>query len=124
MSNNKVPSDEDFARAKAALKLNDHGLSEVRDSVLKRYSNQDVYEFFIFYSRPTNTYGAYVFYGYNHQIIESYHSGLSAEIRSFVLEQLSLVRRVRTSDMVVDFTYDSNENVEQNYESNYYNRLR
>ena len=48
--NRNIPSDEDFARADAAMRQRDRGLSEVRSALLERFSAKGLHEAFIFYS--------------------------------------------------------------------------
>lgn len=124
MNHNSIPSEEDFARAKAAMRSNDRGLSEVRDDILSRYKAKGLHEFLILYSPSTCTFGAYVFYRWARQIKELEEAGLSAEIRESVLNALTAVGRGNRDLLRVDFEFDSHENIEQNYEGDYYARLR
>jgi hypothetical protein len=124
MSKSNIPSEEEFARAKAAMRNKDRGLSDVRERVLRRFHDRGVHEFFILYSTPTNTFGAYVFYASDREIAKGGESGLSAEIRDAVYEELTAVGRGERDTLDVVFEFDSHENVERNYEGDYFNRLR
>jgi len=124
MSKNNIPSEEEFARAKAAMRHRDRGLSDVRERVLRRFHDRGVHEFFIFYSPATNTFVAYVFYRSDREIAKGEESGLSAEIRDSVYEELTAVGRGEQNSLNVIFEFDSHENVERNYEGDYFNRLR
>lgn len=127
MSKNKIPSEEDFARAKAADSYDNRGLSDACDRILKRFNKRRVHEFFILYSRDTNSFGAYVFYLTDRMIVEGKESGLSSEIEEVVYEELTAAGRGGSGDqntLNVIFEFDSHENVEQNYGGDYFDRLR
>ena len=124
MSKNRIPSKEDFARAKAAMRKDDQGLSEVREKVLARFKNKGVHEFIVLYSRKAESFGAYVFYDVDSQIDQSVKTGLSKEIEEAVFKELERVGRGSKEKIKVNFEYDSHENVIQNYEGDYYSRLR
>lgn len=123
MSQNNIPSKEDFARAKAAIRKSDRGLSEVRERILSRFNNKGVHEIFLFYSPKTDTFGTYVFYSTERQIEEAAKTGLSDEVKNTVLEELEKVGRGCRGTIKVEFEFDSHENVERNYEGDYYKRL-
>lgn len=124
MSRGNTPSEEDFARAKSAMKNRDRGLSDVRERVLRRFRGRGVHEFFILYSPATETFAAYVFYPLGREIGEADASGLSGETKDSVYEELIAVGRGKRDTPNVVFEFDSHENIEQNYEGDYYNRLR
>lgn len=124
MSSNNIPSEEDFARARAAMRKNDRGLSEVREQILKRFGEFDVHEVFMFYSPNAESFGAFIFYRWDQQIREAEKSGLASRIKEAVLEELENVGRGDRSTLRVEFEFDSHENVERNYEGDYFLRLR
>ncbi|MFK7779107.1 MAG: hypothetical protein QM501_13460 [Gimesia sp.] len=127
MSKNKIPSEADFARAKAARRYYDRGLSDVYDRLFKRFNKRGVDRISIFYCRDSNTFGAYVFYLTDRMIVEGKESGLSSEIEEAVYEELTTAGRGGSGDqntLDVSFEFDSYENVEQNYDGDYFDRLR
>ena len=124
MSQNNIPSKEDFLRAKAAMRKDDHGLSEVRERILAQLKSKGLHEFMVLYSRKTDAFGAYVFYEMDNQISEATESGLAEEIKSLVFDELERVGRGSKEGIKVNFEFDSHENVIRNYEGDYYNRLR
>ncbi|TBW45607.1 hypothetical protein EZI54_23480 [Marinobacter halodurans] len=124
MSQNNIPSKENFLRAKAAMRKDDHGLSEVRERILAQLKSKGLHEFMVLYSRKTDTFGAYVFYEMDNQISEAAESGLSGEIKSLVIDELERVGRGSKESIKINFEFDSHENVLKNYEGDYYNRLR
>lgn len=124
MSKNNVPSAEDFAHAKAAIKQNDRGLSEVRELILNQFGSRGVHEVFVFFSPTANCFGVYIFYRLISQIEQSKQSGLAEEIEAAVLETLEKVGRGPKASLNVRFEFDSHENIENLYGGNYYDRLR
>lgn len=123
MNKKNIPSAEDFARAKAAVKKNDQGLDEVRSQVLNEFGSRGMRELFVLFSPAANLFGVYVFFDLNTQIEEAKRSGLSEEIEAAVLEALERVGRGQRSSLNVNFEFDSHENVERNFDGNYYDRL-
>lgn len=124
MSKNNIPSEEDFARAKAAIKKNDRGLSEVRELILNQFGSRGVHELFVLFSPTTNCFGVFVFYRLIAQIEKGKQSGLAEEIVTAVFQALEKVGRGPRSSLNVVFEFDSHENVENAYGGNYYDRLR
>lgn len=123
MSLKNVPSEDEFAKASAAIRNRSRGLSEVRDKVLSLFKHSgELYEFFILDSSE-NTFRAYVFYRWDRQIEESVLSGLADKIKSTVFTSLEQIGRGSMNSIKVDFEFDSHETVERNFGGNYYNRL-
>lgn len=123
MSQKSIPSKEDFARAKAAMKKNDQGLSEVRGQLLNQFGVRGVHELFVLFSPALSCFGVYVFYRLNSQIEEAELSGLAEEIKAAIFEALERVGRGPRESLNVKFEFDSHENVEKEYDGNYYDRL-
>ena len=124
MSQKNIPSAEDFARAKLNMRKNDKGLSEASEGILKLFRKRGLHEFFVLYSPKVDSFGVYVFYDLERQIEEAKDSGLEVEIRNSVFAELERVGRGSRDAIRVDFIFDSHENVELNYEGDYFLRLR
>jgi hypothetical protein len=124
MNQNNIPSKENLLRAKAAMRKDDHGLSEVREEILRQFNNSGVHELIVLYSRKTETFGAYVFYEVDGQIGEAVKTGLAREIEQAVFKELEKVGRGSRDIINVNFEFDSHENVVRNYDGDYYDRLR
>lgn len=120
----KIPSEEDFARADAADAYDNRGLNELCENILKRFKNDKLHEFFVFYSPNTDSFYPYIFYRWEREVAEAEKSGLSSRIEDAVYEELEKVGRGKRGEIKVNFEFDSHENVEKNYEGNYYLRLR
>jgi hypothetical protein len=124
VSKNKIPTEEEFARAKAAMRQNDRGLSEVCERMLNRYKDEGVHKVFVFLSPHHREFGVYVFYRLDRQIAESDASGLSARIQVAVIDELVAVGRGSREELAVTFQFDSHEGVEREYGGDYFDRLR
>ena len=124
MNSNNIPTPEDFARARAAMKESDRGLSEVRERISQRFQGSELHETFVLYSPVNALFVVYVFYQRNEQIEAAKKSGLSSKIQQAVIEELENVGRGKRDTLKVDFQFDSHENVEANFEGDYYLRLR
>lgn len=123
MSEKNIPSKEDFARAKAAMRKNDQGLADVRAQILSEFAARGVRELFVLFSPASNCFGVYVFFHLSTQIEEAERSGLAEQIKAAVLDALERVGRGHRSSLNVSFEFDSHENVERDYGGNYYERL-
>ena len=125
MSSNKdIPSDEDFAKASAALSKRSRGLSQVGDRILEQFQTSGkLHEFFIFDSSE-NSFKAYVFYRWKRQVKKAEESGLAIKIKDAIFHELKNVGRGDRETVQLEIEYDSHESVEQHYASDYYSRLR
>lgn len=124
MTNKNIPNDDDFARASSALKKRSSGLSEVREKILTRFQRSgEIFEFFIIDNSETS-FTAYIFYRWERQIKEAGESGLAEQIGNTVIDELGKVGKGSQNGISINFEFDSHENVEQNYDGDYYSRLR
>ncbi len=118
-----IPSEGDFARASAKMKQRSRGLSEVRERILHRFQRSgELHEFFIL-DCSDRSFRAYVFYLQEKDIKQAENSGLEARIKDAVFNELENVGRGDRQSVEVAFELDSHENVEREFEGNYYNRL-
>jgi hypothetical protein len=124
MREENIPSEEDFDRAREAMRDRDRGLSEVRSRLLERFRDCGLHEAFVQFSPAGQTFVAHLFFRQNHQVDEASRSGLSARIRSAVAEELEKAGRGSRDSLRISFEFDSHENVEAHFEGNYYLRLR
>jgi len=124
MTYNKIPSEEDFARADALELERDKGLSDVRDRLLEQFRDKGVHELFVFFSPDTETFGAYVFFLKNDQVEDAKKSGLSSQIEEAIRNELENVGRGDRDLLKLNVEFDSHENVEKNYGGDYFDRLR
>ena len=92
MSNN-VPSDEDFARARALMRQRDSGLSEVRATILHRFSPVGLYEAFVLYSPGSDRFVTYLFFKDQPSLEAARSAGTIELIKDVVLDELVHVGR-------------------------------
>ena len=124
MSQNNIPSEEDFARAKALMAERNAGFDEVSENIKERFGRDKIHRVFMFYSPETDTFYARIFFLKDDQIEEAKKSGLAAQIEDAVYKALEDVGRGDRDTIEVVFEFDSHENVEKNYDGDYYDRLR
>ena len=65
-----------------------------------------------------------VFFEKNSDIEKCKKEGIFQQIEDFVFEKLEIFGRGNRQETTVAFEYDSNENVEANYEGDYFLRMR
>jgi hypothetical protein len=122
-SDKNIPSDEDFAKASAALRKRSRGLSQVRDRILERFQTSGkLHEFFILDSSE-KSFTAYVFYRWERQIKKAEESGLAIKIKNAIFHELRNAGRGDRETIQLEIEFDSHESVEQYYDGDYYSRL-
>ncbi len=124
MNSNSIPTDEDFRRASAEIDHEQRGLGEVRSALLKRFSDDGLEQTLIFYSPAKDSFGAYLFFTNERVRAQAEKSGLVDVIKDSVLTQLERVGRGKLATLNVTFEIDTDENVQRNFEGDYYLRLR
>jgi hypothetical protein len=122
MKNRNIPTDEEFARASAAMRYQARGLNEVCERVLSRF-RETLREIFVF-DHSELSFGACVFYLQERQVNEAKRSGLESKIKEAIFEELENVGRGNRNTIMVEFEFDSHENIEKKFNGNYYDRLR
>lgn len=124
MSKNNIPTEEEFARASAALERRSRGLSQIRDNILCNYAQKyKLHEFFILDSTETS-FGAYVFFKKEKDIKNAEEKCLIEEIKTIIYTQLENSGRGDRDKITVIFEFDSHENVRRKFGGDYFNRLR
>lgn len=126
MSTNSIPSEEDFARAHAAMRERDQGLSDVRSIILGRFQKDGLHEAFIHYSPANKRFFAQLFFLRDDQIQEADKSGLVSQIKQTAIEEMERAGRGDRDVIKIEFEFefDSHENVEANFDGDYFLRLR
>lgn len=121
---NRVPSDEDFARADRLMAERDRNLDVVSTNVKKRFNNIcPLHNFYILWQRDVD-FRAYVFFKEDKDIEECKVKGVFNEITDFVYAELERAGRGKRGEIEVAFEIDSDENVTANFEGDYFLRLR
>lgn len=124
MSENQVPSEEEFARAKAAMRNRDRGLAQVRETLLKGWAKDGICQVFILYSEKTKGFGSFVFFETEKQATAALRDGLGSKLKEKIVEELEKAGRGTKDSLLVSVEIDSDENVQKNFEGDYYSRLR
>ena len=124
MSEKNIPTDEEFARADALMRDRDRGLDEIRANVLNRFMNIGVHEFYILYSSDSSIFTSYVFFENEMTKKRAFEEGVDAKIENFVRQQLIDIRGLGVDGQHLRFDFDTDENVRNNYDGDYFSRLR
>lgn len=122
----KIPSDEDFAKAKQRMRELDRNLSQVNENALRYFKKicpAHCYKFYLI-AENDKQFRAYIFYKNNGDIQTYGANGVAQKMMDFVYAELERQGRGNTQEIMVEFEFDSDENVVANYEGDYYLRLR
>jgi len=122
----KIPSDEEFAKAKARMREIDRNVQEANERALQYFRQVCPVHSHNLYliAEGDRRFRAYIFYKRNDDIQVYRNNGVSKKIEDFVYEELERQGRGKKGDIVVTFEFDSDENVTASYEGNYFLRLR
>lgn len=120
----EIPTDKEFERASRQMRERSRNLDEIRELFKKHFRNEcPLYEFYIIPQLDVN-FRSYVFFEKNSDIEKCRGEGIFQQIEDFVYEKLETLGRGNRQETTVAFEYDSNENVEANYEGDYFFRMR
>lgn len=121
---NKIPSDEDFARADRLDRERSRNLDRVSRNVKDHFGEIcPLHNFYILPQRD-NEFRAYVFFKEDKDIPACESSGVVQDFINFVYAELERAGRGKRGDITVAFEFDSDENVTANFEGDYFLRLR
>ena len=123
MSNN-IPTEEDFRKAEEADAKRNRGLSDAAETIKREFKLRGVHQVFLFYSSSIDEFGAYVFYNDNKAVRSAGQNGLSDKIRHSIYKELERHGRGNRDEITLTVEFDSHENVVENYEGDYFLRLR
>ena len=119
-----VPSDADFERAKKLARERSRNLDSVCERVKERFkAHAPLYKVHILPQRDVD-FRAYIFYRENGEIEMCEKNGVSQQIRDSIYAELERAGRGCRGEITVAFEFDSDENVEANFEGDYFLRLR
>jgi hypothetical protein len=121
---NKIPTAEEFARASSLSKEKSRNLDSVREEVLRHFMGScPLHDFFILNQRDVD-FRAYVFFKRDEDIRACKSSGIQDQIVGFVYSELERVGRGKNEQIKVAFEFDSDENVKNRFQGDYFLRLR
>jgi len=121
---NMIPSDEELDRASKMMEQQFHNLDVVKQNIIGRFkSNCPLFDFRIL-PQGEDGFRAYTFFNQDKDIEQCKLSGTTSAIEDAVYEELERVGRGKRGETVVAFEWDSDENVDNNYDGDYLLRLR
>jgi len=119
-----IPSEEDLARAKRKMAERDRNLTEICESVKKRFMSLcPLHNVYVLWQRDVD-FRAYVFFKNDKDIVDCKGNGTTTAIEDAVYEELESCGRGKRGEIVVSFEWDSDENVDNKYDGDYPIRLR
>lgn len=119
----KIPSDEDFARAKKLMAESSQGLDTVCEQLNSKFGDTSWYHRVYILSQRDVKFRAYVFFKQEKDVVNCTSNGTAAAVEEAVYEKLEQFGRGKRGELTVAFEWDSNENVEKNYGGDYLLRL-
>jgi hypothetical protein len=124
MTNNRIPSEADFARAAKLMADRDRHLDEVSADVEHRFSRiYPLHKVVVLWQRDVD-FRAYVFFKMDRDVESCQKNGAMDAIKNAVYEALEKYGRGKRNEIVVAFEWDSDENVDKKYDGDYLLRLR
>jgi hypothetical protein len=123
---NKIPTDEDYARAKALMRERDRGMNSASENSLRYFKKicpKDRYNLHMI-AEDDYKLRTYVFYKKSEDLQIYLDNGVSQQIIEFVYAELERQKRGKRDEIEVELEFDSHENVAANYDGNYFLRLR
>jgi len=119
----KIPSDEDFERARNLMRERYRNLDNVSENIIHHFKSVcPLHDFYILPQRDVS-FRAYVFFEKDINIQESKNIGLNQKIIDLVYSELELAGRGKRDEITVAFEFDSDENVKAKYGGDYHSRL-
>lgn len=120
----RIPSDEAFARAKRQMADDSRGLDAVCKAVNTRFDCERWFHRVYVLPQRDVEFRAYVFFKTNADFLDSVANDRKSRIENAVREELERNGRGKAAEVLVAFEYDSDENVEKNFDGDYLYRLR
>jgi len=119
-----IPTEEDFARAKRLDAQRNRHLDRVSENVKQRFVHRcPLHNLYLFLDSEVD-FRTYVFFKTDADISQCKANGMATAIEDAVYEELEWYGRGKRGECVVAFEYDSDENVQRNFEGDYLFRLR
>lgn len=122
--NNNIPSEEDFARAKKFMAERYRNLDAVENAIKLRFLPHSPLHNVYLLAQEDVDFRAYVFFQMDADVLACKADGTTSAIEDAFYEELARYGRGKRGEIVVAFEWDSNENVERNYDGDYLSRLR
>jgi|GEM_PF-1447963 len=122
----KIPSEDEFARAKKKMRELDRNIIQVNENALRYFKEICPTRSHNFYliAEERRKFRAYVFYKSDKDIQIYKANGIAQKIEDFVYAELERQERGKKEELTLSFEFDSDENIAANYDGDYLLRLR
>ena len=122
--NSKIPSEEDFVRAKQFMADRYRNLDTVENAIKTRFESCCPLHGVYLLVQEDVDYRLYVFFEKAKDVAVCQSNGTTAAIEVALYEELERVKRGKCGETRVAFEYDSHENVVDKFDGDYLSRLR
>ena len=122
----KIPSDEAFARAKKRMRERDRNMDHVNYALreyFKEVCPDKAHDSHVM-AEDDSRFRAYIFYKKVKDVQVCEENGVSSQLQQFVYDELERQGRGTKDSVAVSFEFDSDENVQSNFEGDYFLRMR
>lgn len=120
----KTPTEAEFAKAEKLEEKRSHNLDKVNKNVFKHFKTVTPLHYFYIMHQGDDSFRAYVFFNKDQDIKEAQEGGLFQDIENFIYKELERFEKGKRKNITLVIEFDSHENIEQNYEGDYFLRLR
>lgn len=118
-----IPSEEEFAKASAALSRINKYFAEVRDRVLRSFGGKAPLHNLYFFGHPEKMVQVHVFFDTERDKNTCHMNGIDKQIEDAIRMELR-VRNLDSTCPEIKLVYDSHENVQKVCNGNYLQYLR
>ena len=119
-----TPSEDDIARAKRKMAERDRYLAEVCEDVKSRFKDAcPLQRVYVLWQRDVD-FRSYVFFTNTKDIEDCKRNGIVSAIEDAIYEELERYGKGKRGKIIVAFEWDSEENVNDNFDGDYLLRLR
>ena len=121
-----IPPDFELRRARANNKdeARMRHLGDIGGQFVARFREVSPLDHFELLPQIDVNFRAYIFFKKNRNIAECEANGTSQDMRDFVYDKLEEFGRGKRNETKIVFEFDSFENVQENFEGNYFLRMR
>ena len=118
-----IPSEEELANAKKRMRERSRNLEVVRNSIFKKFSSLCNLDNIYVIAEGDFQFRILVFFTTNVDLEESNAKGVCHSIQDFAYGEIERVGRGKPDEVMIEFEFDSDENVKKNFEGSYWFRL-
>ncbi len=120
---NKIPSDEDFARADRNDAEQSKHLGTICDNFERHFRELYAFQYVVLMYQRDVDFRAYVFFKTDDELQDARRKALLPKMVEFFYQELERYGRGARPSLVIDVEFDSDENVNRRFQGDYNARL-